>query len=61
MVVKEADKICQHLHCNGSSILRITSQVEHTKNCNSIDSKSKSVKQNIDQQNHLTVCFYMLL
>ena len=27
-----------------SSILRITSQVEHTKKCNSIDSESKSVK-----------------
>ena len=40
-----------------SSILRITSQVEHTKNCNSIDSESKSVKRNADHQNRLTVCF----
>ena len=44
-----------------SSILYITSQVEHTKECNSIDSESKSVKRNTDHQNHLTVCFYMLL
>ena len=44
-----------------SSILRITSQVEHTKKRNSIDSESKSVKQNADHQNRLTVCFYMLL
>ena len=44
-----------------SFILHITSQVEHTKKCISIDSESKSVKQNADHQNRLTVCFYMLL
>ena len=44
-----------------SSVLRITSQVEHTKKRNSIDSESKSVKRNADHQNRLTVCFYMLL
>ena len=45
-----------------SSIMRITSQVEHTKkHKKSIDSESKSVKRNADHQNHLTVCFYMLL
>ena len=44
-----------------SSVLRITSQVEHTKERNSIDSESKSVKQNADHLYHLTVCLYMLL
>ena len=44
-----------------SSVLRITSQGEHTKKRNSIDSESKSVKRNADHQNRLTVCFYMLL
>ena len=44
-----------------SSVLRITSQVEHTKKRNSIDSESKSVKRNADHRNRLTVCFYMLL
>ena len=44
-----------------SSVLRITSQVEHTKKRNGIDSESKSVKQNADHQNRLAVCFYMLL
>ena len=44
-----------------SSILRISSQVEHTKKRNSIDSESKYVKRNSDHQNHSTVCFYMLL
>ena len=44
-----------------SSVLCITSQVEHTKECNSIDSESKSVKQNADNQNPSTMCFYMLL
>ena len=44
-----------------SSILHVTSQVEHTKKHNSIDSESKSVKQNADHHNHLTVCFYILL
>ena len=44
-----------------SSVLRITSQVEHTKKRSSIDSESKSVKRNADHQNRLTVCFYMLL
>ena len=44
-----------------SSVLRIMSQVEHTKKRNSIDSESKSVKQNADHWNRLTACFYMLL
>ena len=44
-----------------SFVLDITSQVEHTKKRYSIDSESKSVKQNADHQNHFTVCFYMLL
>ena len=44
-----------------SFVLRITSQVEHTKKRNSIESESKSVKRNADYQNRLTVCFYMLL
>ena len=44
-----------------SSILRITSRTEHTKKRNSIDSESKSVKQNANHENRLTVCFYMLL
>ena len=44
-----------------SSVLRIASQVEHTKEHNSIDSESKSVKRNVNHQNHLAVCFYMLL
>ena len=38
-----------------SSVLRITSQVEHTKKRNSIDSESKSVKRNTDYRNCLTV------
>ena len=44
-----------------SSVLRITSRVEHTKKRNSIDSENKSVKWNANHQNRLTVCFYMLL
>ena len=46
-----------------SSILHITSHIEHTKEHNGIDStsESKSVKQTADHQNRLTVCFYMLL
>ena len=44
-----------------SSILRITSQVEHTKKRNSIGIESKSVKRNANRQNRLTVCFYILL
>ena len=44
-----------------SSIVHITSQVEHTKERNGIDSESKSEKRNAHHQNHLTVCFYMLL
>ena len=44
-----------------SSVLRITSQVEHTKECNGIDSESKSVLRNADHQNRLIVYFYMLL
>ena len=34
-----------------TSVLCITSQVEHTKKRNSIDSESKSVKRNADHQN----------
>ena len=60
-VVKQVDKICQTLHSNVSSVLHITSQVEHTKKHNSIDGESKSVKENADHQNRLTVCSYMLL
>ena len=44
-----------------TSILHIMSQVEQTKKCNSIDSQSKSVKQNANYQNRLIVCFYMLI
>ena len=44
-----------------SSVLCITSQVEHTKECNSIDSERKSMQQNADHQNPLIMCFYMLL
>ena len=44
-----------------SSVLCIASQVKHTKKRNSIDSESKSVKQNDDHQNRLIACFYMLL
>ena len=44
-----------------SSVLLITSQVEHTKKCNNIDGESKFVKQNTNHQNRLTVDFYMLL
>ena len=43
------------------SILRITSQVEHTKEHSGIDSESQSVKWNANHQNHSTMCFYMLL
>ena len=43
------------------SILRITSQVEHTRKHNSIDSEKKSVKRNTSHQNHLTVYFHTLL
>ena len=43
------------------SVLRIMSQVEHTKKCNSNDGESNSVKQNANHRNHLIVCFYMLL
>ena len=43
-----------------SSILRNSSQVEHTKKCNSIDSENNSVKRNAGHQNRLTVCFYVL-
>ena len=44
-----------------SSVLRYTSQVEHTKKRNSIDSENKSVKRNAGHQNCLTVSFYVLL
>ena len=60
-VLKQANKICQKLYPMVSSILHIMSQNEHTKEQNNIDSKRKSMKQNIDHQNRLTVCFYMLL
>ena len=40
-----------------SSVLRIMSQVEHTKKRNSIDSESKSVKRNVDHQNCLNSVF----
>ena len=53
--------MCQNLHSSGSFDLCIMSQVKHIKKCSSIDSESKSVKQNADHQNHLTVCFCMLL
>ena len=43
-----------------SSVLSNTSQVEHTKKSNNIDSENKSVKRNAGHQNHLAVCFYML-
>ena len=43
------------------SILRITSQVEHTKERNGIDSENQFVKWNTNHQNHLTMCFYMLV
>ena len=55
--------MCQNSHSNDFfySTLLITSQVEHTKkHNNSIDSGSKSVKQNADHQNCLTMCFYKL-
>ena len=35
------------------SVLHITSQVEHTKECNRIDGESKYMKQNANYQNHL--------
>ena len=43
-----------------SSILCITSQVEHTEERNSVDNENKFVKQIADHQNLLIVCFYML-
>ena len=44
-----------------SSVLRYTSQVEHTKKHNSIDSENKSVKQNAGHQNCLAVSFVTLV
>ena len=44
-----------------SSVVHNTLQVEHTKKCNSIDSKNKFVKWNASHRNCLTVCFYVLL
>ena len=41
--------------------MRNTSQVEHTKKHKSIDSESKSVKQNADHQNRLTVFLHVTL
>ena len=43
-VVKQADKLCQNIHSNGFFHFAYSSQVEHTKKCNSIYSESKSVK-----------------
>ena len=43
------------------SIVRIMSQVEHTKERNSIDSESQFVKWNANHQNHLTMFFYTFL
>ena len=60
-VIKQADKYAKIRILMVSSVLRITSQIEYTKKCNSIDRESKSVKQNAEHQNCLTVCFYMLL
>ena len=40
-----------------SSVLRVASQVEHTKKRNSIDSESKSVKRNSDHQNRFNSVF----
>ena len=40
-----------------SSVLCTTSQVEHTKKHNSIDSESKFVKQHANQQNHFNIVF----
>ena len=37
------------------SVLCITSQVEHTKKYNNIDSENKFLKLNANHQNHLTV------
>ena len=44
-----------------SSIMCIMSQVEQTKERNSTDGESKSVKRNTYDQNRFIVCFYMLL
>ena len=44
-----------------SSILHVTSQVEHTKKHNSIDSENKFVKQNGDHQNHLMLFQHVTL
>ena len=44
-----------------SSVLLLTSQVEHGRKCNSIDSENKSVKWNTNHHKCLMVCFYMLL
>ena len=58
-VVKQANKYAKIYILMISSILCI--MVEHTKKRNSIDSGSKSVKRNANQQNRLTMYFYMLL
>ena len=60
-VVKKLTKYAKIHFLMVSSILHITSHIEHTKEHNGIDSESKSVKQNTDHQNRLTVCSYMLL
>ena len=59
-LIKVVNKLLKYAKINilmVSSILRFTSQVEHTKKRNS----SGTVKQNTDHQNCLTVCFYILL
>ena len=43
------------------SVLHITSQVEHTKKHNGIDSESKSVKRNAHYENRLTVFLHVTL
>ena len=52
MVKQKYAKICILMI---SSVLCNTSQVEHTKKHNSIDSENKSVKQNAGHQSCLTV------
>ena len=56
-VIKKLTKYVKNGILMVSSILRTTSQVELTQKYNSINSESKSVKQNTDHQNCLTVFF----
>ena len=53
--------MCQNLHFNGFFHFAYYIKSWTHKKCNSADSESKSVKQNADHQNHLTVGFYMLV